>query len=344
MNARVKPTVRTIASELGLSAMTVTRALNGHPQVSAETRRRVLAKVKEAGYDFRAKSRTARQERARNVAIHCPDEKLYEDNIFNFYMRLHYLCLKRLKAEQLRGQLVDLNEHRETAMEILENCGSLMILGPVDEDALAEIRDRFPELKLLSVLGGVEGVVRVAAEDYQGGATAARVFAELGHTHAAVFVTLFEAGFRRRYGGFTAEFQGRVPGGRVDLIEFRERHELAADDEARRKTLDDYFDSVDRLPTACFVPNGYAGLFLADYLLGRGWRIPEDFSLIAYDNLDLFSYRKPDIARVWFDLKDLAAEAVGALQNLLADRSGGLISIGIPNRYIPGESVTAPKR
>jgi len=344
MNAKVKPTVRTIAAELGMSAMTVTRALNGHPLVSADTRLRVLGKVKEAGYDFRAKSRTLRQERARNVAIHCPDEKLYEDNIFNFYMRLHYLCVKRLKAEQLRGQLIDLNEHRETALEILENCGSMIILGPVEEKTLDEIRNRFPELKLLSIFGNIDGVIRVAPEDYQGGATAAKVFAEYGHSHAAVFTTLWEAGFRRRYGGFIAEFQARVPGARIDLIEFREQHEAKIDDDIRRKTLDHYFDSADKLPTACFVPNGYAGLFLADYLQGRGWRIPEDFSLISYDNLDLFSFRKPDLARVWFELKDLAAEAVNALQNLLADRSGALVSIGIPNHYTPGESVAAPRR
>ncbi len=49
MNSRTKPTVRTIAAELGVSAMTITRALNGHPKVSRETRERVLSKVKEVG-------------------------------------------------------------------------------------------------------------------------------------------------------------------------------------------------------------------------------------------------------------------------------------------------------
>ncbi len=344
MNDRVKPTVRTIAAELGMSAMTITRALNGHPQVSAETRRKILLKVKEVGYDFRAKSKTLQQERARNVAIHCPDEKLYEDNIFNFYMRLHYLCLKRLRAEQLRGQLVDLNEHREAAFEIMENCGSLIVLGPVLPEVVDEVRRRDPKLKILSVFGNIEGVTRVAPEDYQGGAMAARIFAEHGHKHAAVFATLFEAGFRRRYGGFVAEFHARVPGGKVDLIEFAEQHELSRDDCNRRQKLDEYFNSRKQLPTACFVPNGYAGLFLADYLLGRGWKIPQDFSIVTYDNLDLFNFREPQLSRIWFDLKELVSEAVNSLQNLLAERNGQLVSIHIPNRYTPGNSVAAPKQ
>ena len=83
-----------------------------------------------------ASSRTVRQERDRNVAIHCGDDKLYSDNILNFYMRLHYLCQRRLKAEGLRGQLIDLNVHAEAAFPVLDNCGSLILLGPVEQARL----------------------------------------------------------------------------------------------------------------------------------------------------------------------------------------------------------------
>ena len=343
MISRTKPTVRTIAAELGVSAMTITRALNGHPKVSTETRRRVLAKVKEVGYDFRASSRTVRQERDRNVAIHCGDDKLYSDNILNFYMRLHYLCQRRLKAEGLRGQLIDLNVHAEAAFPVLDNCGSLILLGPVEQARLETVRKRYPELRIISVFGSVDGVTQVGPDDYEGGAFAARRFAALGHRHAAVFATLSESGFCKRYGGFVAEFQARQPGARVDLIQFSEEHDQSADDRTRRQRLDEYFTSVSPLPTACFVPNGYAGVFLADYLAERGWRIPEDFSLIVYDNLELFDFRTPALARVWFDLKELAAQAVTALQNQLRDRDSRPVSISIANEFTPGGSLAAPR-
>ena len=63
----MKPSLRTIAESLNVSAMTVTRALNSHPSVSTETRRRVLSKVKELGYDYEAKSRSLRSDREKNV-------------------------------------------------------------------------------------------------------------------------------------------------------------------------------------------------------------------------------------------------------------------------------------
>ncbi len=343
MNSRTKPTVRTIAAELGVSAMTITRALNGHPKVSRETRERVLSKVKEVGYDFRANSRIARQERERNVAIHCGDDKLFSDNIQNFYMRLHYLCQRRLTAEGLRGQLVDLNVHVETAFPVLDNCGSLILLGPVRPEQLEIVKSRYPELQLISVFGSVDDVTQVGPDDYKGGVCAARRFAELGHRHAVVFANLSEFGFRRRYGGFVAELQALQPGARVDLIEFSEQHEQHADDRTRRQRLEEYFTRVSPLPTACFAPNGYAGVFLADFLTEHGWRIPEEFSLITYDNLELFDFRTPALARVWFDLKELAAQTVSALQNQLRNRECKPVSITIANEFTPGESLAAPR-
>lgn len=342
---RVKPTVRTIAAELGVSAMTITRALNGHPKVSDETRKRVLAKVKEVGYDFRTHSRTLRVERERNVAVHCTDEKLYEDRALNFYMRLHFLFQRRLKAEGFRGQLIDLESHFEAACQALDFCGSLILLGPLSEARLREVKGRFPQLRILSVFGGVDDVTQVGPDDYEGGCRAARMFAELGHRHAAVFATLHEEGFRRRYGGFVAEFQALVPEGRVDLIAFQEKHEQTLDDDIRRRRLDEYFNSTSPLPTACFVPNGYAGIFLADYLAARNWRIPEEFSLIVYDNLELFDFHHPPLARVWFDLKLLAARAVTELQNLLRAPEDALpAGVAIRNEFTAGGSIAAPRR
>jgi len=45
-----RTTIESLARELGLSASTVSRALNGYTDISEETRRRVLNAADEAGY------------------------------------------------------------------------------------------------------------------------------------------------------------------------------------------------------------------------------------------------------------------------------------------------------
>lgn len=179
---------------------------------------------------------------------------------------------------------------------VLDNCGGLILLGPVEQARLETVRKRYPELRIISVFGSVDGVTQVGRT-----ITKAAPSPPAGSPRSVTATlrcspTLSESGFCKRYGGFVAEFQARQPGARVDLIQFSEEHDQSADDRTRRQRLDEYFTSVSPLPTACFVPNGYAGVFLADYLAERGWRIPEDFSLIVYDNLELFDFRTPALA------------------------------------------------
>jgi LacI family transcriptional regulator len=51
-DASTKPTIRTLARDLGLSATTVSEALRNHPRVNAATRDRVRIRAREVGYHF----------------------------------------------------------------------------------------------------------------------------------------------------------------------------------------------------------------------------------------------------------------------------------------------------
>jgi len=337
--AKLRPTVRTIAASLDISAITVSRALNGHPLVSAETRKKVLNMVKEVGYDFKEHSATVRNECRQNVAIHCGDDKLYSDNFLNFYMNLHYLCMRRLKAEKFRGQLVDFNQHRDNAFQILDNCASLIVLGPIDPAVFAQIRHDYPKLKIVSVFGNVAGVTEIGPDDFAGGATAARVLFEHGHRRTMIFSCLNEASFRKRCGGFTSEMRALAPASTVDLVEITEQHEQAVDDQLKEQALDRYFNTVKERPSACFVPNGYAGIFLANYLTRHHISVPADMSLITYDNLEIFQYNSPELARVWFDIKKLAAQAVEILKFALQHNKNQCLGITIENEFTPGGSI-----
>ena len=57
VRTRSHMSVRELARRLGVSSATVSRALNNHPEVSDETRARVLAMADETGYHFRVGKR-----------------------------------------------------------------------------------------------------------------------------------------------------------------------------------------------------------------------------------------------------------------------------------------------
>jgi LacI family transcriptional regulator len=63
-----------LAKSLGLSITTVSRALDGYPEVSEETRRRVLAAAAASNYHPNAAARRLRRNKAETVAVTLPTE------------------------------------------------------------------------------------------------------------------------------------------------------------------------------------------------------------------------------------------------------------------------------
>ena len=62
-------TIRDIARLSGCGVATVSRVLNGHRDVSEETRRRVLAVVEEQGFQPNANARHLKQRACKSVAV-----------------------------------------------------------------------------------------------------------------------------------------------------------------------------------------------------------------------------------------------------------------------------------
>ncbi|CAM5633633.1 LacI family transcriptional regulator OS=Streptomyces albaduncus OX=68172 GN=FHS32_000264 PE=4 SV=1 [Streptomyces griseoloalbus] len=61
--------IKDVAAEAGLSVATVSRALNGHPSVSEDARRRVSAAVERLGYRPNAVARSLRTDETRTLGL-----------------------------------------------------------------------------------------------------------------------------------------------------------------------------------------------------------------------------------------------------------------------------------
>lgn len=71
MGSRV--TIKTVAREAGVSPMTVSRVLNGHPHIADETRRNVIRVIEELGYVPDRNAQTMRTNRTYTIAGVIPD-------------------------------------------------------------------------------------------------------------------------------------------------------------------------------------------------------------------------------------------------------------------------------
>ena len=242
LKLKPKVNIRSIAAELNVSPITISRALNGHLSVKATTRKRILKKVQEMGYDFQSKSRTLHKKRLNNVAIHCSEEKLHDDFNINFHMQLLYFCINRIKTLRLTGHTVDFSSSPDKGIADLADCGSLILLTPLKAKFLSLIKKIYPNLKILSAFSNISGIPVVKPNEFEGGIISAKYIAEREHDHIAVFTDISEESLRERYGGFVSEMHHRRAGSRVDLISFTNLADRQTEsDELKKKVLDAYF-------------------------------------------------------------------------------------------------------
>jgi len=75
--------------------------------------------------------------------------------------------------------------------------------------------------------------------------------------------------------------------------------------------------ALKHLPTAIMCSNDMTAIGVQHALFDAGFKVPEDFSLIGFDDIHLAEYTIPPLTTVRMSCKDLAQNAVGALLSSL---------------------------
>lgn len=198
--------LKQLSELLGLSQTTISRALNGYPEVNEETRQRVLKAAQETGYRPNRAARRLATGKAGSLGLVMPisDGQSADIHFAEFQSGLADECLRH------EFHFVIMPAHpqqEEQAIRELVNSGS------VDAYYLAYMRARDPRLKMAKSLALpfiVHGRSLGVAEDYpyldvdNEGAfgQAARYLLDLGHRRFALINGLAELDFaaRRRMG------------------------------------------------------------------------------------------------------------------------------------------------
>jgi LacI family transcriptional regulator len=281
-------TLHDLAHNLDLSASTVSRALNGYPHVAEETRRRVISEARRLGYQPNVLARALRQERTMLVGLVVPDirsaffagaatvlQSVLEENGYRVI-----LCISHEDADVEREYLLSLLGMRVDGI-IHVPC------APESGTLIRETADKLPLVELYRHSGG-RAFDAVTADDRDGASQLTKHLLGLGHTRIAMVV-----GSKRlstteeRVAGFhEAAAAAGLGDAAVEYGEFS--HQWG-------------YESVINLMTATTPPTAIiaasnqlvSGALRAGTDLGL--RIPQDVSLVAFDDPEWYSLCRPSI-------------------------------------------------
>jgi len=311
----VQPTIRDVAIRAETSVSTVSRVLTGGGPVAEETRRRVLQAIADLGYKPNALARGLVQKRTGTIGVILPDVS----NPF---------C-----AEVLRGMgdvaakhglhLLLVNAELSPAME----AESLAVLQEKQVDGVIytsgtitpEHQELFRDLRRPVVLaatfdpgGQIPGVL---VDSRKGAALAVQYLADLGHRRIAVI----RGPLRDKVAG-EPRWEGYCDGARSRGITLLP--ELTAEGDYRLESgywAMDRFLNRKELPTAVVAASDLMAIGAMNAILDRGLRVPEDISVVGFDNIWMAGAVRPALTTVAQPMYDIGARAVALLAQALGE-------------------------
>jgi DNA-binding LacI/PurR family transcriptional regulator len=341
--APVRPRRPAIMSDVGqlagVSHQTVSRVINGSRHVSPSTRERVLAAMRELGYRPNSIARALVTGRTRTLGVVSFDTTLYgpASTLFGIERAAHeagyFIMVASLKALD-RASVVH-------AIERLRIQGVDGILVIVSEEESAQALLHAPvDVPLVAVEGGPDRGIPVVAVDQAEGATlATRHLLELGHrTVHHITGPLGSLESQQRAAGWRATLEAAGAPRPEPLIgdwSARAGYHLG-----RRLTKD-------RSLTAVFVANDQMSLGLLRAMHEAGRRIPEEVSVVGFDDIPESPYFTPPLTTVRQDFGEVGSRSLRVLLRTIDSVEAGerppTGSLVAPELVVRASTTVAPR-
>ncbi|HLK01082.1 MAG TPA: LacI family DNA-binding transcriptional regulator, partial [Streptosporangiaceae bacterium] len=300
-----------VARLAGVSHQTVSRVVNDHPNVRPGTRERVLAAIADLAYRPNAAARTLVTRRTRMLGVISVETMLYGpmSMMYGFERAAtaahYFVSIASLPALDRRSML-------DTVDRFVGQGAEGIIVIATHDSGVAALAHVPPEIPVVALGCGAHAATTSVAVDNETGAAAATAYL-LGLGHRTVHLISGPPAY--------LDSDERVIGWRGAL-----RAAGAAEPPVRAgdwSTASGYQAglALARSPevTAIFCGNDTMALGALRALTERGVRVPEDVSVIGFDDIPEAAYYMPPLTTVRQDFGDVGRRALTAL---LARMSG----------------------
>ncbi len=309
-----------IAERVGVSIVTVSKALSGQKGVSETMRVRIQAIADEMGYKqpsaYRREQEDARKIRGYNLGVLIADYYLGKYESFYSQMYQQFATRAGSKGCFCLLELVSREQEMEvrTPMMIVDRrIDGIVVIGRLSDAYLKMLEESGIPMVGVDFYTEDESLDSVISDSYFGGFRMTNYLISKGHTKIAYVGTL----------GATTSITDRYMGYRKALenhrIESREDW-IIADRSMETKILDakEYVKLPEDMPTAFMCNSDQTAGLLINKLEEAGYRVPQDISVAAYDNFLPPGICDVRITTYEVDMKEMAKRAVSMITHKIA--------------------------
>lgn len=333
---RDRTTLSMLATEAGVSLSTISKVLNGHADVAPATRQRVEHLLDE--HEYRRRGTAAKGSTLLELVF---------SDLSNPWGTEIMTGVQEVAHQQGMSVVLSPSSARhqpgpEWLPGVIRRRPAGVLL--VSTDPTPALRERLTSRSIpfavIDPAGELPpGIASVGSTNWAGGLAATRHLIELGHTRIAAIGGLSHMlcswarldGFRSAMG--SAGLQVREDW--VHMGDF-----LPSGGRAAAERL---LASEDR-PTAVFAGNDMEALGVIEVATERGLRVPEDVSVIGYDDTQVATWARPRLTTIHQPIRRMAAEASRIVLRLAAGEVVERQRMELATHLVVRDSTAPPPR
>ncbi|MCK0471224.1 substrate-binding domain-containing protein [Halalkalibacter sp. APA_J-10(15)] len=295
-------TMRDIAERIGVSSVTVSKALNDKEGVSDELKAKIKALAIEMGYRFNAVAKSMKEGLSYNIGIIIPER--FSGG--NFYLKFYQHITTMLEQYNYYGILQVLSAEDERNLQLPRTyyeskVDGFIILGQISSKYIDLLTDNNIPKVFLDFYTDHSDIDSIITDNFYGVYELTNYLVKEGHKDIAFVGNIHS----------TSSIQDRFLGYYKSLLE----HNLSLSEDYIINDRDEKGAYVDLeipnpLPSAFVCNCDQVGYNLMNKLRTMGYSVPEDCSVVGFDN-DIYStLTEPQLTTVEVNIEEMSKVAV----------------------------------
>lgn len=307
-----RTTIKDVARAAHVSPAAVSRHLNHHISLPTETAGRIDEAVRQLGYSPNQLARNLSRGQSNMIGLVTPD-------IANpFFAQIASVAAEVAAAQGFHILLCSTQNDpdREAAYLKLLNSkqldGLIVLTSCAEGDAFGQHLANRARVVLIDEDASIQGVPKVFVENHKGGYLATKHLLSQGHTRIAHIggpKGLFSA--KERFEGYRAALRKHGLDTELELVQFGLYTE-AFGYSATQTLLD-----LPKPPSAIFAASDYAALGVLRCLNERHMGVPNDISLVGFDDIPLVRLLHPPLTTIRQPIDELSREGINLLVEMI---------------------------
>lgn len=324
----VNITIYDVAREANVSMATVSRVVNGNPNVKPATRKKVLEVIERLGYRPNAVARGLASKKTTTVGVIIPD-------ISNpFFAELARGIEDIATMYKYNIILSNSDQNKDKELHLLNTMlgkqvdGIVFMGGNISEEHVAEFKRSPAPIVLAGSLEDSEQVPSVNIDYEQATFDAVNTFIEKGHKRIAMVIGPYHEPINKekKLVGYKKALEAAgIPVEEALIVE-------------GDYTYDSGIEAFDKLielpekPTAIFVGSDEMAVGVVHGAQDKGYSVPNDFEVISSDNTRISLMVRPQLTTVIQPLYDIGAVAMRLLTKFMNKEKVSEHTVVLPHR------------